>query len=149
MKRADLTEFEIEEEDFKLRIKRRNGDAPTVVAASPATLHPFTPAAAMEASASAAPAKQAEAPAKEKDEGNVVYIKSPMVGTFYRAPSPESPAYVDVGDKVKADATVCIVEAMKVMNEIQAETTGSILEILVENGTTVEYGQPLFKVRPA
>lgn len=75
-------------------------------------------------------------------------IKSPMVGTFYSAPSPESPPYVKVGDKIKGDTVVCIVEAMKLMNEIEAEVTGEIVEVLVENGQLVEYGQELFLVKP-
>ena len=76
-------------------------------------------------------------------------IKSPMIGTFYRAPSPESDDYVQVGDHVNADSVVCIVEAMKVMNEIKAEISGVITEIVAENASAVEYGQPLFRVRPA
>ena len=81
------------------------------------------------------------------EEPGITYVKSPMVGTFYRSPSPESKAFVDVGTKVVENFVVCIVEAMKIMNEIQAETKGSIVEVLVENGQPVEYGQRLFKVK--
>ena len=81
------------------------------------------------------------------EEPGITYIKSPMVGTFYRSPSPESKVFVDVGAKVVENTVVCIVEAMKIMNEIQAETKGSIVEVLVENGQPVEYGQRLFKVK--
>jgi acetyl-CoA carboxylase biotin carboxyl carrier protein len=81
------------------------------------------------------------------EEPGITYVKSPMVGTFYRSPSPESKMFVDVGTKVAENSVVCIVEAMKIMNEIQAETKGSIVEILVENGQPVEYGQRLFKVK--
>jgi acetyl-CoA carboxylase biotin carboxyl carrier protein len=84
---------------------------------------------------------------KEEIDKNMVEIKSPMVGTFYRAPSPESPPYVQVGDRVNPDSILCIVEAMKLMNEIKAELSGTILDILVENGQPVEYGQPMFKIR--
>lgn len=84
---------------------------------------------------------------KEEIDKNMVEIKSPMVGTFYRAPSPESPPYVQVGDRVNPDTILCIVEAMKLMNEIKAELSGTILDILVENGQPVEYGQPMFKIR--
>ena len=85
---------------------------------------------------------------KKKDD-NLVEIKSPMVGTFYRAPSPESPPYVQVWDKINLDSVLCIVEAMKLMNEIKAEMNGTVMDILVENGQPVEYGQPMFKIRPA
>lgn len=80
-------------------------------------------------------------------ENGIQYIKSPMVGTFYRAPSPESPVFVNAGDSVTENSVVCIIEAMKVMNEIQSEVRGKVLEILVDNGKSVEYGQPLFKVK--
>ncbi len=139
MKRADLTEFEIEEEGFKLRIARHSDTIITTTTAAPAV-----PASV--ASAAASPATPAGAPAPAKEEGLI--IKSPMVGTFYRAPSPESPMFVDVGDKVAPDSVVCIIEAMKVMNEIQAEVRGTIAEVLVENAASVEYGQPLFRVKP-
>ena len=81
------------------------------------------------------------------EEPGITYVKSPMVGTFYRSPSPESKVFIDVGSKVAENTVVCIVEAMKIMNEIQAETKGSVVEVLVENGQPVEYGQRLFKVK--
>ena len=81
------------------------------------------------------------------EEPGTVYVKSPMVGTFYRSPSPESKPFVDVGSKIEDNSLVCIIEAMKIMNEIQAETKGTIVEILIENGQPVEYGQRLFKLR--
>jgi acetyl-CoA carboxylase biotin carboxyl carrier protein len=81
------------------------------------------------------------------DEPGTTYVKSPMVGTFYRSPSPESKAFVDVGSKIEDNSLVCIIEAMKIMNEIQAETKGTVVEILVENGQPVEYGQRLFKLK--
>jgi acetyl-CoA carboxylase biotin carboxyl carrier protein len=93
------------------------------------------------------PAAPNEGNGAAKDEPDVTYIKSPMVGTFYRAPSPESKPFSDVGTKVVETTPVCIIEAMKIMNEIQAETKGTITEILVENGQPVEYGQRLFKVK--
>ncbi len=83
------------------------------------------------------------------EEPGITYVKSPMVGTFYRASSPESKAYVDVGSKVEETSIVCIIEAMKIMNEIQAEAKGTIVEILIESGQPVEYGQRLFKLRQA
>ncbi|MCC5839283.1 MAG: acetyl-CoA carboxylase biotin carboxyl carrier protein [Opitutales bacterium] len=137
MKRSELTEFEIEEKDLKLRIKRRDDSAPVVYGPLPAA-----PVAPAPAAAAAAPSPATAAP--EKDEGR--YIKSPMVGTFYAAPSPESPPFVKTGDTVEPETLVCIIEAMKVMNEIKAETSGRLVEVLVKNGESVEYGQNLFKI---
>ncbi len=90
---------------------------------------------------------QAEAPAAEEEAVNLVEIKSPMVGTFYASPDPESPPFVQVGSRVHADAVVCIIEAMKVFNEIKAEVSGTIERVLVKNEQAIEYGQPLFAVR--
>ena len=143
MKRSELTEFEFEEEGFKLRLSRQseNPSAPIIQSITPASV----PAAVPQADATTS-----ESGSKPKaDDPNVEVIKSPMVGTFYRAPSPESPNFVDVGAKVSPDSIVCIVEAMKVMNEIQAEVSGTVTEILVENGDAIEFGQPLFKYKKA
>ena len=138
MKRSELTEFELEEEGFKLRLSRKNDDvAPPIMQAAPTAPPPATPEAPN-------PSATESAPASEK---GVDYITSPMVGTFYRAPSPDSDPFTDAGAKVSADSVVCIIEAMKVMNEIQAEIVGTVTEVLVENGEAVEYGQPLFKVK--
>jgi acetyl-CoA carboxylase biotin carboxyl carrier protein len=139
MQTSELTEFEIEEEGFKLRICRGKEEHTTLVTAGSAP--PFTPVLVP----STSPEAGSEDP--EADDPRVEIIKSPMVGTFYRAPSPENPSFVEKGTEVEEDTIVCIIEAMKVMNEIQAETTGEIIEILVENGQSLEYGQPLFKVR--
>jgi len=136
MKRSGLTEFEIEETDLKLRICRKTDDAPTIITQTQA---PFPVAAPAPAVPTFAPAEVPIDPAK--------IIKSPMVGTFYEAPSPENPPFIAAGDKVTADSTVCIIEAMKVMNEIKAEVSGTIDEILVKNGDSVEYGQPLFRLK--
>ena len=139
MKRSELSEFELEEEGFKLRLSRKNGDvAPQIIHAAPAA----APVAAPAPTAAAAPAAPVE-------EVGISVVKSPMVGTFYSAGSPESPAFAKIGDKITADSIVCIIEAMKVMNEIQAELAGTITEVLIENGEAVEYGQPLFKVKTA
>ena len=144
MKRSDLIEFEIEEDNFKLRLKRHHPDAepglptmPPVVVGAPAVSAPPAPAP----TSGAEPAGAAAPPAGE-------VIKSPMVGTFYRAPNPESPSFVEIGTSVTPDSVVCIIEAMKVMNEIQSELTGKVAEVLVENGQSVEYGQPLFRLQP-
>jgi len=97
----------------------------------------------------AAPVAVAAAPAAEPKADNLITIKSPMVGTFYRTPSPESPMFVNVGDDVKPGKVVCIIEAMKLFNEIESEISGKIVKILVDNATPVEYDQPLFLVEPA
>ena len=133
---SNVSELEITEADGKVRIVKA-GAAPIVMhtVAAPAVATPAAPAAA-------APA--AEAPAAPVETGHVV--KSPMVGTFYRASSPGAKAFADVGDVVKAGQAVCIIEAMKIMNEIESDVDGTITKILVENGQPVEYGQPLFIV---
>ena len=131
----DLAELKLEQEGFTLEIKRGG----TVVAAAPVSVVAAAPAAAPAAAAPAAPAA-AESNAKR------VTIDSPLVGTLYRAPSPDAAPFVKVGDKVTPDTVVCIVEAMKVMNEIKAEKSGVIRDILVENGSAVEFGQPLFVI---
>jgi acetyl-CoA carboxylase biotin carboxyl carrier protein len=147
MKRSELTEFAVEEEGFKLKIRRGTNGLP-IVSASKGSASPFP---AMDTNPPVAPAAPASAsggtPAAPREEAGETYIKSPMVGTFYRAASPESKPFMDVGGKVTENTVVCIIEAMKIMNEIQAETKGLILEVLVENGQPVEYGQRLFKVK--
>lgn len=144
MKRSELSEFEFEEEGFKIKIKRGAGGLPIVTSAPlpPQVYSPSPP----EASAGAHRAAGA-APTSPADDAGFTYVKSPMVGTFYRSPSPENPVFVDVSAKVEDKTVVCIIEAMKIMNEIQAEAKGTIVEVLVENGQPVEYGQRLFKVK--
>ncbi len=147
MKRSELTEFAVEEEGFKLKIRREPNGLPFV-----ATNRGSNPTFALPAEiVTAAPMTTASATtggtAPPAEEAGVTYIKSPMVGTFYRSPSPESKPFVDPGAKVEANSLVCIIEAMKIMNEIQAELKGTILEVLVESGQPVEYGQRLFKIK--
>ena len=145
IKRSGLTEFELEEKDFKLRLCRKSGDVQTVYQAG--TPVPFNSGGMPVPAAPAAAEAATPAPAPEAEVDDSKLIKSPMVGTFYSAPSPESPPFVNTGDNVSEDSVVCIVEAMKVMNEIKAEVKGSIAEILVENGDSVEYGQALFRLK--
>src|SRR5262245_23844533 len=144
MKKNSISEFELERQDFKIRLKRGGAGAPqtasyddmpagyvsggTVATVVPMPLQPL-----------GAPAGASAADTE---------IKAPMIGTFYRAPSPEAANYVEVGTEVNPDTVVCIIEAMKVMNEIKAEMRGVITEIVVDNAKPVEFGQPLFKVRP-
>ena len=151
MKRSELSEFAVEEEGFKLKIRRGATGLP-IVSSSRASNPPFAeaPAAAQApapAAAPAAPAGPGPLVSVPADEAGITYVKSPMVGTFYRSPSPESKSFVEPGAKVVESTVVCIIEAMKIMNEIQAETKGTIIEALVENGQPIEYGQRLFKVR--
>jgi acetyl-CoA carboxylase biotin carboxyl carrier protein len=135
---SNVSELEITEADGKVRIVKA-GATPVVVAAP--TMMQAAPVAAAPVAVAGAPAA-AEAPAAPVETGHVV--KSPMVGTFYRASSPGAKAFADVGDVVKAGQPVCIIEAMKIMNEIEADIDGTITKILVDNGQPVEYGQPLF-----
>lgn len=149
MKRSDLTEFAVEEEGFKLKIRRGSNGLPVVSSSSRGSNPPFanvietaTPSVAVAPAVAPAPAS---APAGG-DEPGITYIKSPMVGTFYRAPSPESKPFADVGTKVVENSVVCIIEAMKIMNEIESDKAGKITKILCENGQAVEFGQPLFVI---
>ena len=139
MKEHDLSEMDLKQGETQIQLRR---GTTTVVAAAPVASAP--PVAAAASAAIAAPA--AEAKAAEPADGKTVEIKSPMVGTFYAASDPESPPYVKVGDHVGPETTVCIVEAMKVFNQIPAETSGKIVAVLVENGEPVEFGQPMFRV---
>jgi acetyl-CoA carboxylase biotin carboxyl carrier protein len=148
MKRSELTEFAVEEEGFKLKIRRGTNGLP-VVSTGRGSNSPFPPGDPNSLASTPAPgAASATTPAGAgREEIGVTYIKSPMVGTFYRAASPESKPFADVGSRVAENSVVCIIEAMKIMNEIQAEAKGTVVEVLVENGQPVEYGQRLFKVK--
>ena len=149
MTRNGLSEFELEKGDFKLRVKRGpNGEwiSSSPVLAVPMATSPPSPAATVHALAAATSATATPTAAATPAAGP--QIVSPMVGTFYRAPSPDSPPYVEVGQEVNEETVVCIIEAMKVMNEIKAEVTGVIVEVLAQNGKPVEFGKPLFSVRP-
>jgi acetyl-CoA carboxylase biotin carboxyl carrier protein len=139
MKKNDLSVFEMEKDGFRLKLQKGAGEH-TVFSSTPASPAPASPAGTT-AAPSTAPAAEAPASAALKD------IVSPMVGTFYRAGSPEAPAFVDVGKEVSEETVVCIIEAMKVMNEIKAETKGVIAEIVAENGKPVQFGQVLFRVK--
>lgn len=144
MKKNSITEFELERQDSKIRLKRGlNGGNPAV---QPEDSVPVVPAQSQPVVV--VPAPPVIAPPAPPPTGEVD-IKSPMIGTFYRAPSPEAGNYVEVGTSVTPDSVVCIIEAMKVMNEIKAEIKGVVTQVLVENAKPVEFGQPLFKVRPA
>lgn len=136
MREHDLNEFAIEEPDFKLSLKR---GGPAMM------MTPQMMAQAMAPTVAPAPAAPAAAPAASADD-NLTPLPSPLVGTFYRATSPDADPLVAVGSRVNKDTVVCIIEAMKVMNEIKAETSGTIQKILVENATAVQFGQPMFLI---
>jgi acetyl-CoA carboxylase biotin carboxyl carrier protein len=140
MKEHDLSEIDLQQGDLRIQLRQSSaglsgaGMVPTPGAAAP------LPAAN--------PPERLHALPPPVEESSLVLIKSPMVGTFYTAPDPESPAFIKVGDHVGPETTVCIVEAMKVFNQIPAEISGKIVAVLVENGQSVEFGQPLFRVDP-
>lgn len=145
MKKNDLAEFQMEKEGFKIRIKRGpEGYIPSVVRPAENVATQPLALAAPPATAPAPATFSAQAPVAP---ANVKEIVSPMVGTFYRAPSPDAAHFVEVGQQVDEETVVCIIEAMKVMNEIKAEVKGTIIEASAENGKPVEFGQPLFKVK--
>jgi acetyl-CoA carboxylase biotin carboxyl carrier protein len=139
MKEHDLSEIDLRESRQHIRICRGPKELPRPASAS------SSPAAHAPA---AAPPLAATSAAATADGPNIAVIKSPMIGTFYSRPNPKAEAYVKVGDRVDTTTVVCIIEAMKVMNEIKAEVKGIITQILVENAKPVEFGQPLFKIRP-
>ena len=147
--KSGVNEVSIEEADFKITIK--TNQAPTYVTASiPAPVQQVAPAPAPVAAAAPAPEiKQAPAAAAVEDTSKFLTIKSPMIGTFYRSSSPDKPNFIEVGDEVKAGQVVCIIEAMKLFNEIESEISGRIVKVLVDNSSPVEYDQPLFLVDPA
>ena len=135
MNENDLTELELERDGLKVRLKKTAAEIQQIIATSPQE-----------------PTLKAQSPKEEKDLPEtpaLIEIKSPMVGTFYRAPSPESASFADIGSEVQHGQVICIIEAMKLMNEIKAEVKGVIKEILVENGHPVEFGQVLFRVEPS
>ncbi len=142
MRKNSVSEFELEKQDFKIRLKRGGGPGGQAANFDDTSTVGYAPAlgALIATTSQAVPATVVS---------NDSEIKSPMIGTFYRAPSPESGNYVEVGSEVNPETVVCIIEAMKVMNEIKAEVKGVITQVLVDNAKPVEFGQPLFKVRPS
>jgi acetyl-CoA carboxylase biotin carboxyl carrier protein len=149
LEEKEITEFELEEEGMKLRIRKAAASPNHSSAASVLPLH--IPAVLPQTAAPPpvlAPAPAAPEPAPADAAGAVV-VKSPIVGTFYRAPDPNSPPFVNVGDQVRVGQVLCIIEAMKLMNEIEAEVGGEIVKVHHESGQPVQYGDPLFTIRPA
>ncbi|WP_132055624.1 acetyl-CoA carboxylase biotin carboxyl carrier protein [Pseudocnuella soli] len=148
---TNLGEVSIEQKDFKISIKNREEHITQVMATMPQAAAAYQPAALPQAPAQqdiAAPAASGAA-APAETASNLLTIKSPMIGTFYRRPSPDKSNFVEVGDEVSTGKVVCIIEAMKLFNEIESEISGKIVKILVEDSSPVEYDQPLFLVEPA
>ena len=146
MRKNGLSEFEYEKDGTKIRIRRGPDGEPQVIASSP-SLIPAPAVLPVSAGVPIAVAPAAQPPATPP-ASTLPSINSPMVGTFYSSPAPDAPAYVEVGTMVNAETVVCIIEAMKVMNEIKAEMSGTIVEVLAENGKPVEFGKPLFRIKP-
>ncbi len=146
--KSGVSEVAIEQKDFKITIKatEAKGKVQEVIqvavpAAAPVAVAAAAPAPAAAPAAPAAPAAEAK--------GNLIEVRSPMIGTFYRSPAPDKPAFIEVGQTIKAGDTVCVIEAMKLFNEIESEVSGTIVKVLVNDSTPVEYDQPLFLVEPA
>jgi acetyl-CoA carboxylase biotin carboxyl carrier protein len=144
--KSNIGEVSIEQKDFKITVKQKEDQVTQVVAAAPIQATPAPVAAAPVAPAPAAPADKPKAAAPAD---NLITIKSPMIGTFYRKSSPDKPNFVEVGSEVAPGTVVCIIEAMKLFNEIESEVKGRIVKVLVEDASPVEYDQPLFLVEPA
>lgn len=143
-----VTEVEIEKKDFKITIKSEKEEVHIAHVAPQAPLQMAAPAAAPIAAAPSAPSAPA-APAAEEENANYITIKSPMIGTFYRSANPESDSFVNVGDTIKEGDVLCIVEAMKLFNEIEAEVSGKIVKVLTDDASPIEFDQPLFLVDPS
>lgn len=146
--KSNIGELTIEQKDFRVTIKQKEEHITQVVSAGPAQAAPVQYAAPQPAATAAAPV--AEAPkAAAAPASNLITIKSPMIGTFYRRPSPDKPNFTEIGTEIAPGKVVCIIEAMKLFNEIEAEVKGKIVKILVDDASPVEYDQPLFLVEPA
>ncbi len=144
---SGVAEVSLEQKDFKLTIRTSHGTT-TVVAHQPQVISSAPVHHAPSAPAAATPAPPAAAESKATDDSKYITIKSPMIGTFYRSSSPDKPLFVNVGDTIKQGQVLCIIEAMKLFNEIESEVSGKIVKVLVDNSTPVEYDQPLFLVEP-
>jgi len=153
LEEKEITEFELEEEGMKLRIRKAAASLNHSAAPAPSVplVHTVLPSAlnvAVPATVAPAPAPAAPTPVPAAEDTGLVAVKSPIVGTFYRAPDPGSPPFVNVGDHVRVGQVLCIIEAMKLMNEIEAEVAGEVVKVYHENGQPVQYGEPLFDIRP-
>ena len=148
--KSGVSEVAIEQKDFKITIKAQEakGKVQEVIQVMAPAAAPVALPAAAPAPAATPPPATASTPAAEP-KGNTIEVRSPMIGTFYRSPAPDKPAFIEVGQTIKAGDTVCVIEAMKLFNEIESEVSGTIVKVLVNDSTPVEYDQPLFLVEPA
>ena len=147
---SGVAEVSLEQKDIKITIRTTHGQM--MMASSPQAVQHFVSAPAATPVAAAASTNNppaADKPAAVEDESKYIIVKSPMIGTFYRTPSPDKPVFVNVGDEIKQGKVICIIEAMKLFNEIESEVSGKIVKVLVDNATPVEYDQPLFLVDPS
>lgn len=148
--KSNISELSVEEGDFKITIKQAQTISETQFVAVQAPMPQMLPQAAPQAAAlPAAPAPAAQSTSAAAPNDKLITIKSPMIGTFYRSPSPDKPSFVNVGDDIKQGDVLCIVEAMKLFNEIESEVSGKIVKVLIDDASPVEYDQPLFLVEPA
>jgi acetyl-CoA carboxylase biotin carboxyl carrier protein len=147
VEKVGVSEVSIEQKDLKITIKTHPAPQQIIHAAPQQMMMPAAPASAPQAAAApAAPPAETKA---ASDESKYITVKSPMIGTFYRTPSPDKPVFINVGDEIKPGKVLCIIEAMKLFNEIESEVAGRVVKVLVDNATPVEYDQPLFLVEPA
>lgn len=151
--KSNIGEVTIEEKGFKITVKQKEEPVQQVIAATPIQTQPLaqitTAPAQIPATPSTAPVAEKPKAAEPAAADNFLTVKSPMIGTFYRSPSPDKPSFVNVGDEIEPGKVVCIIEAMKLFNEIESEVKGKIVKVLVEDASPVEYDQPLFLVEPA
>ena len=140
---SDIQEFRLEGDDFRLEIRRNLPGQAVMAPVMPVAAPAAAPAPAVDVSAGSPP------PAATSSRSDLLEVTAPMVGTFYRAPAPGEPSFVEIGSRINVGQTVCILEAMKLMNELESEVSGEVVEVLVDNGTPVEFGQVLMRVRPA
>ena len=140
---SDIQEFRLEGDDFRLEIRRNLPGQAVMAPVMPVAAPAAAPAPAVDVSAGSPP------PAATSSRSDLLEVTAPMVGTFYRAPAPGEPPFAEIGSRIKVGQTICILEAMKLMNELESEVSGEVVEILVDNGTPVEFGQVLMRVKPA
>jgi acetyl-CoA carboxylase biotin carboxyl carrier protein len=148
VQKVGVSEVSIEQKDLKITIKT-HPEAQQVIHTAPQMMMQAAPVAAAPSTSTSAATPPAEAKAAASDESKYITVKSPMIGTFYRTPSPDKPVFINVGDEIKPGKVLCIIEAMKLFNEIESEVSGRVVKVLVDNATPVEYDQPLFLVEPA
>ena len=147
--KSNIGELTVEQKDFRVTIRQKEEHVTQVVSSTPMHTAPVQMAAAQPAASTSQPAVAEKSKPTEATAGNLVTIKSPMIGTFYRRSSPDKPNLVDVGSDITPGKVVCIIEAMKLFNEIESEVKGKIVKVLVDDASPVEYDQPLFLVEPA